>query len=44
MEIPATDLDSDTGMDTLLEKLDSVFLKEEKYRAYERIPILTALQ
>ena len=35
IEIPATDLDSDTGMETLLAKLDSVFLKEEKGRAYE---------
>ena len=35
MEIPAEDLDSENGMETLLAKLDSVFLKEEKDRAYE---------
>ncbi len=35
MEIPAEDLDSDNGMATLMTKLDDVFLKEEKDRAYE---------
>lgn len=35
MEIPAEDLDSDNGMATLMAKLDDVFLKEEKDRAYE---------
>lgn len=35
MEISAEDLDSDTGMTTLMAKLDDVFLKEEKDRAYE---------
>ena len=35
MEIPADDLDSDDGMATLFTKLDEVFLKEEKDRAYE---------
>lgn len=35
LEIPAEQLDSDNGMTTLLAKLDSVFLKEEKDRAYE---------
>ncbi|KAL3048787.1 hypothetical protein OYC64_008293 [Pagothenia borchgrevinki] len=35
MEIPAEDLDSDDGMAKLLAKLDEVFLKEEKDRAYE---------
>lgn len=35
MAIPAEQLDSDNGMTTLLAKLDSVFLKEEKDRAYE---------
>lgn len=35
MEIPVEQLDSDNGMTTLLAKLDSVFLKEEKDRAYK---------
>lgn len=35
MEIPADDLDKDTGMVTLLAKLDSVFQLEEKDRACE---------
>ncbi|XP_061906336.1 uncharacterized protein LOC133659674 [Entelurus aequoreus] len=35
MEIPADDLDKDTGMATLLAKLDGVFQQEEKDRAYE---------
>ncbi|KAK7907197.1 hypothetical protein WMY93_015809 [Mugilogobius chulae] len=35
LEIPAGDLNADTGMATLLTKLDSVFLKEEKDRQYE---------
>lgn len=30
MEIPADDLNRDTGMDTLLAKLGNLFLKEEK--------------
>ena len=35
LEIPADDLNDDDGMKTLLEALDSVFLKEEKDRAYD---------
>lgn len=35
MEIPAEDLDRDKGMATLMAKLDGMFLKEEKDRAYE---------
>lgn len=35
MEIPADDLNKDTSMDTLLAKLDSLFLKGEKDRAYD---------
>ena len=35
MEIPADQLDSDDGMKTLLDKLDGVFQREEKDRAYE---------
>lgn len=35
MAIPAEDLDSDDSMVILLAKLDEVFLKEEKGRAYE---------
>lgn len=35
MGIPAEELDSEDGMKTLLAKLDDVFLKEEKDRAYE---------
>ncbi|XP_048038783.1 uncharacterized protein LOC125263686 [Megalobrama amblycephala] len=35
LEIPTGDLNADTGMSALLEKLDSVFLKEEKDRQYE---------
>ncbi|CAL9692558.1 unnamed protein product [Knipowitschia caucasica] len=35
LEIPAGDLNADTGMAALLAKLDSVFLKEEKDRQYE---------
>lgn len=35
MEIPAEDLDSDSGMTTSMAKLDGVFLKEEKDCAYE---------
>lgn len=35
LEIAAHDLNTDTGMDVLLSKLDSVFLKEEKDRQYE---------
>lgn len=35
MEIPAENLDSEDGMAVLLAKLDGVFLKEEKDRAYE---------
>lgn len=35
LEIPANDLNEDDGMETLLAKLDEVFLREEKDRAYE---------
>ena len=35
LEIAAGDLNSDTGMTTLMTKLDSLFLKEEKDRQYE---------
>ncbi len=35
MEIPADDLNKDTSMDTLQAKLDNLFLKEEKDRAYD---------
>lgn len=35
LEIAAHDLNTDTGMDVLLTKLDSVFLKEERDRQYE---------
>lgn len=35
LEIPANDLNKDDGMETLLAKLDAVFLREEKDRAYE---------
>ena len=35
MEIPVDDLNKDTGMGTLLAKLDDLFLKEEKDRIYE---------
>lgn len=35
LEIAANDLNADNGMATLLTKLDSVFLKEEKDRQYE---------
>lgn len=35
MEIPVDDLNKDTGMATLLGKLDALFLKEEKDRIYE---------
>lgn len=35
LEIPAADLNKDDGMETLLAKLDAVFLREEKDRAYE---------
>lgn len=35
MEIPVDDLNKDTGMNTLLAKLDNLFLKEEKDRAYD---------
>lgn len=35
MEIPVDDLNKDTGMTTLLAKLDDLFLKEEKDRIYE---------
>lgn len=35
MEIPVDDLNKDSGMDTLLRKLDEMFLKEEKDRIYE---------
>jgi len=35
LEIPAVDLNKDDGMETLLAKLDAVFLREEKDRAYE---------
>lgn len=35
MEIPVDDLNKDTGMDTLLTKLDDLFLKEEKDQVYE---------
>ncbi len=35
MEIAVDDLNKDNGMDTLLVKLDSLFLKEEKDPAYE---------
>ncbi|XP_039900576.1 uncharacterized protein LOC120741662 [Simochromis diagramma] len=35
MEIPAEDLDKDDGMEILLAKLDAVFQREEKDRAYE---------
>ncbi|KAL2093504.1 hypothetical protein ACEWY4_010816 [Coilia grayii] len=35
MEIPVDDLNKDTGMNTLLEKLDGLFLKEEKDRTYD---------
>lgn len=38
MEIPAEDLDSDNSMETLLVKLDWVFLKEEKDRAWGTFP------
>lgn len=34
MEIPVDDLNADTGMTTLLAKLDDLFLKEEKDRIY----------
>lgn len=42
MEIPAEQLDRDDGMATLLTKLDGVFLKEEKDRAYEAYSHLMA--
>lgn len=35
MEIPALDLNNNNGMDTLLAKLDGMFLKEERDRAYD---------
>lgn len=35
MEIPVDDLNEDTGMSTLLAKLDGLFLREEKDRTYE---------
>ncbi|CAL9707805.1 unnamed protein product [Knipowitschia caucasica] len=35
MEIPVDELNEDTGMKILLDKLDSLFLKEEKDRIYE---------
>lgn len=35
MEIPVDDLNKDTGMTTLLEKLDGLFLVEEKDRTYD---------
>lgn len=35
MEIPVDDLNKDTGMNTLLTKLDDLFLKEEKDQVYE---------
>lgn len=35
MEIPVDDLNKDTGMNTLLLKLDDLFLKEEKDQTYE---------
>ncbi len=35
MEIPVDDLNADTGMTTLLAKLDDLFLREEKDRTYE---------
>lgn len=35
MEIPVDDLNKDTGMTTLLAKLDALFLKEEKDRIYD---------
>lgn len=35
LEIAAHDLNTDTRMDVLLTKLDSMFLKEEKDRQYE---------
>lgn len=35
MEIPVTDLNEDNGMTKLLEKLDGLFLVEEKDRTYE---------
>uniref|UniRef100_A0AAV2MPS7 Integrase catalytic domain-containing protein n=1 Tax=Knipowitschia caucasica TaxID=637954 RepID=A0AAV2MPS7_KNICA len=35
LEISAVDLNKDDGMETLLAKLDAVFLREEKDRAYE---------
>lgn len=35
MEIAVDDLNKDTGMDTLLAKLDNLFLKEEKDRTYD---------
>lgn len=35
LEITADDLNQDNGMKTLVEALDSVFLKEEKDRAYD---------
>lgn len=35
MEIPVDDLNTDTGMTTLLAKLDDLFLKEGKERTYE---------
>ncbi|MGL5730564.1 MAG: hypothetical protein ACRCX5_05520, partial [Bacteroidales bacterium] len=35
LEISANDLNKDDGMKTILDKLDSVFLKEEKDRQYD---------
>lgn len=35
LEISVQDLNTDNGMETLLAKLDEVFLREEKDRAYE---------
>lgn len=35
MEIPVDDLNKDTGMNTLVTKLDDLFLKEEKDQVYE---------
>lgn len=35
MDIPAKDLAKETGMTTLLERLDKVFLRDDKDKAYE---------
>lgn len=44
MEIPVDDLNKDTGMATLLGKLDALFLKEEKDRIYEAYSDFSVLQ